>query len=88
METISLCFDHPVAVKVFFICTSAPHLEPHIKTFRSDENGLLSIPLADMAGGTWKLMLEWNHEGRDFCMEKNVEVPVEAHKLDQPKKWL
>jgi len=88
METMSLCFDHPVAVKVFFICTSAPNLDPQIKTFRSDENGFLSIPLEGMVSGKWKLMLEWNHDGRDFCMEKNVEVPVEQDKVVQPKKWL
>jgi hypothetical protein len=75
MKSITFCFDHPVAVKVFFECTSDPALKYGIKFLRSDENGSLTIPVDDIPGGSWKVMLEWNYEGRDFCMERKIEMP-------------
>lgn len=74
METITFCFDHPVAVKVFFNCSSDDCIKQEIKFLRSDENGLLTIPVIDIPAGLWNLTLEWNYEGRDFCMEKQVEL--------------
>ena len=73
MKTVTFSFDHPVAVKVFFNCISDPQLKQDIKFLRSDEWGLLHIPIDDIPQGTWKLMLEWNYEGRDFCMERTIE---------------
>jgi hypothetical protein len=73
METMTFCFDHPVAVKVFFNCISDPDIKREIKFLRSDHNGSLDIPVNDLPPGSWKVMLEWNHEGRDFCMERNLE---------------
>lgn len=76
MKTVTFCFDHPVAVKVFFNCLSDPQLKHDIVFLRSDETGCLHIPIDNLSQGSWKLMLEWGHDGRDFCMEKTVEVPV------------
>ncbi|WP_367867510.1 hypothetical protein [Pedobacter sp. WC2423] len=73
MKTVTFSFDHPVAVKVFFNCVSDPQLKKDIRFLRSDEWGLLHIPIDDIPEGTWKLMLEWNYEGRDFCMERTIE---------------
>ncbi|MBB6498639.1 hypothetical protein [Pedobacter cryoconitis] len=75
MKTVTFSFDHPVAVKIFFNCTSDPHLKQEIKLLRSDEYGLLHIPLEGIPEGIWELMLEWNHEDRDFCMKKVLEIP-------------
>jgi len=74
MKTMTFCFDHPVAVKVFFICTSMPEMKTMVKSFRSDEDGLLKIPLNGMVSGLWKLMMEWTYDGRDFCMEKKIKI--------------
>jgi len=74
MKSLTFCFDHPVAVKVFFNCMSDPGLKHNIQFLRSDEDGSLVIPVTDMAGGSWKVVLEWNYEGRDFCMERTFEV--------------
>lgn len=73
MKTITFCFDHPVAVKVFFNCISNPTVKQEIKFIRSDESGCLTIPANDIPEGLWNLTLEWNYEGRDFCMEKQIE---------------
>lgn len=75
MKTLTFCFDHPVAVKVFFICISDPKIKQEIKFLRSDEEGSLIIPVDDIPEGSWNVMLEWNHEGREFCMERKVELP-------------
>jgi len=72
MKTITFCFNHPVAVKVFFICTSNPEKQHRIKHLRSDDNGSLVIPLDGIESGKWRLMLEWSFEGRDFSLEKYV----------------
>lgn len=75
MKTLTFCFDHPVAVKVFFNCISDPEIKREIKFLRSDEEGSLVIPVDDIPEGSWNVMLEWNHEGREFCMERKVELP-------------
>lgn len=75
MKTLTFCFDHPVAVKVFFNCLSDPKIKREIKFLRSDEEGSLIIPVDDIPEGSWNVMLEWNHEGREFCMERKVELP-------------
>lgn len=80
MKTLNFSFDHPVAVKVFFICESEPNEETQVKSFRSDEDGVLSIPLTGFAEGQWKVLLEWNYDGRDFCMERKVKVKPEKSK--------
>jgi len=75
MKTLSFFFDHPVAVKVFFNCISDPEIKKEIKFLRSDQSGSLNIPIQDLSEGSWKVMLEWNYDGRDFCMERKIEVP-------------
>ncbi|RAJ24950.1 hypothetical protein [Pedobacter cryoconitis] len=75
MKTVTFSFDHPVAVKVFFNCISDPQLKQDIKFLRSDEWGLLHVPVDDIPKGVWKLVLEWNYEDRDFCMERIFESP-------------
>ncbi|KIO75391.1 hypothetical protein TH53_20675 [Pedobacter lusitanus] len=62
-------------LKFFFNCTSDPELKQDIKFLRSDEHGLLHVPIEDVPQGIWKLLLEWNHDGRDFCMERIIELP-------------
>ena len=75
MKTLTFSFDHPVAVKVLFHCVSDPEVKHDIKFLRSDEEGSLVIPVHDVPEGSWKVMLEWNHEGRDFCMERSIKLP-------------
>lgn len=82
MKTVTYCFDHPVAAKVFFSCLSNPSLKHDIKFLRSDETGCLTIPVEDMEEGSWKVMLEWTHEGRDFCMERNIDIPPKVTNLE------
>ncbi|WP_158799542.1 hypothetical protein [Pedobacter sp. L105] len=74
MKTLTFSFDHPVAVKVFFNCMSDVSIKQPIKFLRSDESGSLTIPVDDCPEGSWEVMLEWNHDGRDFCMQKNFKL--------------
>lgn len=74
MNILTFCFDHPVAVKAFFICLSHPIKNYEIRFLRSAEDGSLVIPIDDIPDGSWKVMLEWNYEGRDFCMERQFKL--------------
>lgn len=74
MNMLTFCFDHPVAVKAFFICLSQPVKKTGIRFLRSDEDGSLVIPVDDIPDGSWKVVLEWNYEGRDFCMERTFNL--------------
>lgn len=38
----------------------------------SIEDGLLRIPIEDLAGGAWQLQLEWEADGVSFQYEKNI----------------
>jgi hypothetical protein len=80
MKTVTYCFDHPVAAKIFFTCLTDPMVKHEIKFLRSDEGGCLTIPVEDLTEGSWKVMLEWTYEGRDFCMERNLEIPARVSK--------
>jgi len=75
MKTLTFCFDHPVAVKVLFFCLSDPAVKYEKKFLRSSEDGSLLIPVEDIPAGSWNVMLEWSHDGREFCMERKIEIP-------------
>lgn len=83
MKELIFSFDHPVAVKAFFNCLSDPAKKYGIQFLRSDKSGSLTISTDDIPEGSWKVMLEWNHEGRDFCMEKTFELDAHSHNLTQ-----
>lgn len=74
---MNFSFDHPVAVKIFFTCESEPAMETQIKSYRSDQNGELTIPLKGMASGLWNALVEWSYDGRDFCMERKFKIKPE-----------
>lgn len=75
MAKINMCFEHQVAVKVFFVEIAETQGTPLIKYLRSNNDGTLEIPLEGMKNGKWKVMLEWNHEGKDFSLVKHIEIP-------------
>lgn len=75
MKTLCFYFDHPVAVKIFFNCISNKNHKYGIQFLRSNEEGLLNIPVDEVPEGTWRLNIEWNHEGREFSMEKRIKMP-------------
>ncbi|KEQ30392.1 hypothetical protein [Pedobacter antarcticus] len=75
MKTLTFYFDHPVAVKVFLSCTSNKEHRYAIQFIRSDETGLLTIPVHDVPDGTWLLNMEWSFDEREYCMEKTIKMP-------------
>ena len=75
MKNLTFCFDHPVAVKVFLNCMSNVNIKQAILFLRSDQSGSLTIPVDKVPEGSWEMMLEWNYDGREFCMQKYFELP-------------
>lgn len=75
MAKINMCFEHQVAVKAFFVKSDNTKKPSIIKYFKSNTDGTLEIPLDGMDKGNWKIMLEWNHEGKDFALVKHVKIP-------------
>lgn len=79
MAKINMCFEHQVAVKVFFLNKDQITKEPIIRYLRSDVDGILEISLEGMTKGKWKVTLEWNYEDKEYSLVKEVEIPdIEA----------
>ncbi|MBC8984401.1 hypothetical protein H9X96_01275 [Pedobacter sp. N36a] len=75
MAKINMCFDHQVAVKVFFVNKDKIIRKPIIKYLRSDAEGILEISLDHIAKGRWKVTLEWNYEDKEYSLVKDIEIP-------------
>lgn len=75
MAKINMCFDHQVAVKIFFLNKDKIKKESIIKYLRSDADGVLEIPLDGISEGKWKLSMEWNYEDKEYSLVKEIEIP-------------
>lgn len=75
MAKINMCFEHQVAVKIFFLHKDKLKRKSTIKYLRSDPDGILEISLDGMAEGKWKLSLEWNYEDKEYSLVKEIEIP-------------
>ncbi|WP_316747708.1 hypothetical protein [Pedobacter gandavensis] len=75
MAKINMCFEHQVAVKVFFLNTDKIIKKPIIKYLRSDPEGILEISLEGITKGKWKVTLEWNFEDKEYSLVKDIEIP-------------
>ncbi|WP_316820748.1 hypothetical protein [Pedobacter gandavensis] len=75
MAKINMCFDHQVAVKVFFLNQDKIKKKSIIKYLRSDSDGVLEISLDGMDEGKWKLSLEWKYEDKEYSLVKEIEIP-------------
>lgn len=70
MKTLKLPFCHPVHGKASFC-----HEDGKIISFRdldSNENYEVEISLADIAPGKWKVIFEWEQNGEQFSLNKNI----------------
>lgn len=76
MTKIIMCFEHQVAVKAFFVNRDEIKDPAIIKYLRSDPDGILEIPLDGIKKGKWKITLEWNYEGKDYSLVKDVVIPI------------
>ncbi|WP_316842047.1 hypothetical protein [Pedobacter gandavensis] len=75
MAKINMCFDHQVAVKIFFLNKDKIKKESIIKYLRSDADGVLEISLDGISEGKWKLSMEWNYEDKEYSLVKEIEIP-------------
>lgn len=75
MAKINMCFEHQVAVKVFFQNKDKTKNSSIIKYLRSDADGILEISLDGIEEGKWKLSLEWNHEDKEYALVKDIVIP-------------
>lgn len=78
MTKINMCFEHQVAVKAFFVNNDEQGTPAIIKYLRSDLEGILEIPLEGIDNGKWKMTLEWNYEGKDYSLVRNITIPYQV----------
>jgi len=74
MKTIRFNFNHPVkGTAVLSPVNCRAGLCRRMK-IESTQNNLLEIPVSDCDEGTWKLSLDWEHDGRMYSHQENFEV--------------
>lgn len=70
-ENLSLKFAQPATGKIRFVHNSDKKLDAAME-FKSEANNEVSIPLQNMAKGSWHLILEWKSEGKAYLFDKEI----------------
>ncbi len=74
MKTITFNFNHPVkgnAILSPVNCIGGLCLRMKVE---SSKDNLLEIPVSACNEGKWKLLLDWEHDGRIFSHQEDFEV--------------
>lgn len=73
MKILTLRFRHPVYGQAKFFRTGNGHLGKKIKV-TSDKNNEVKISLKDLAVGAYRLIFEWEHDGKSFSINRDVVI--------------
>ncbi|MBD1362740.1 hypothetical protein IDJ77_02860 [Mucilaginibacter sp. ZT4R22] len=76
MKTIRFNFNHPVngnAILTRVGCAGSPCLRMKVE---SSKGNLLEIPVTECNEGKWKLILDWEYDGRMFSHREDFEVSL------------
>jgi len=79
MKTIRFKFNHPVkgnAILSPVNCSGGSCLRMKVE---STQNNLLEIPINNCKEGKWKLILDWEYDGRIFTHQEDFKV-TKPHK--------
>ena len=74
MRFLRFNFDHPFKGKASLMPLFI--LNPIIKNIAVDSklSNLVEIPIDDCQSGKWRIILEWDHDGRGFMHQEDFEV--------------
>jgi len=73
MKTFRFNFSHPVEGIIRLIHAGNPALSRAV-TLSTDPNGSANITIDNLPEGSWKAMLTWTYEGREYCWEESFQV--------------
>lgn len=73
MKELKFHFCHPIKGRIRFMRPYHKELNQTLPV-DSKNSAVLKIPLEGFLKGKWKVVLEWEHEGRDFFYEKEINV--------------
>lgn len=74
MKTIQFKFNHPVKGNAILSPVNCSGGSCRRMKVESMQNNLLEIPINDCNEGRWKLILDWEHDGRIFSHQEDFEV--------------
>lgn len=73
MKALTFNFSHPFRGRVCLMLATANQAEV-IKPKFNEANDDIEIPLENCADGLWKIILDWEFEGRSFSCQKHFLV--------------
>ena len=71
--SLKIVFVRPATGRVKFIHPSDKKMDK-ILGMKSNTDNLVELPLAQMAKGHWKLLLEWESDGKAYLYEKELMI--------------
>ncbi|MEO6520838.1 MAG: hypothetical protein ABIN91_04110 [Mucilaginibacter sp.] len=73
MRTLRFYFCHPVKGRVRLSSPLCP-LQSKYLPFNTDKGQVADIVIDGLESGHWKAALEWEHDGRNFFLEKEFAI--------------
>ena len=79
MKALQLTFNHPVKGNLRFCALSGQTGQPtKPQSFDTGTSQVLKIETGELESGSWELVLEWEHEDRNFQHKQVFEVEKET----------
>jgi hypothetical protein len=73
MNIFKMQFCHPIKGTMHLMGVDAKNIQ-HIFPVDSQGKDVLEVPLDGFEKGHWKILLEWEHEGREFVIKKDITI--------------
>jgi hypothetical protein len=74
MKSLHFNFSHPVNGHACLMPLTSPRGTYHrIKVVSADDNSL-EVPVTNCHEGKWKLILDWEYDGRHFSFNEEFEI--------------
>ncbi|MGI4020016.1 MAG: FixH family protein [Janthinobacterium lividum] len=70
-ENLSLKFIHPSTGKIKLIRTADKKMDA-VLPFKTNADNEVSVPLQNIAKGSWHLLADWQSEGKAYLFEKEI----------------
>lgn len=75
MKKLRFNFNHPVNGHACLVpLASLKGIYQRIKVISADDN-TLEVPVTNCQEGKWKLILDWEYDGRNFSFNEEFEIP-------------
>ncbi|TSD67069.1 hypothetical protein FFF34_006640 [Inquilinus sp. KBS0705] len=80
MKTIRFNFSHPVKGRASLLPLTCNNVKCQQLQVASTADNLLEVPVSNCTAGRWKLILDWEYEGRNFSHQEEFEIKGKAKK--------